>query len=74
MFTAVRPNKLQREKIMITQTQMDSVMTLRETAEYLRLSEMTVLRLIQKGVIPGIKIGRQWRFSKDSIVNFVNRS
>ena len=42
-------------------------MTVKETAEYLRLSEMTILRLAAQGVIPGAKIGRQWRFEKESV-------
>ena len=43
------------------------VLTAKETAEYLRLSEMTILRLAAQGVIPGAKIGRQWRFEKESV-------
>jgi excisionase family DNA binding protein len=43
------------------------VLTAKETAEYLRLSEMTILRLAAQGVIPGAKIGRQWRFERESV-------
>jgi excisionase family DNA binding protein len=43
------------------------VLTAKETAEYLRLSEMTVLRLAAQGIIPGAKIGRQWRFERESV-------
>jgi excisionase family DNA binding protein len=33
----------------------------------LRLSQMTILRLANQGFLPGAKIGRQWRFSKEGI-------
>ncbi|MBI3317267.1 MAG: helix-turn-helix domain-containing protein [Candidatus Omnitrophica bacterium] len=49
----------------------DYVMTVKDTALYLRLSEMTILRLAQQGIIPGAKIGRQWRFAKESILELV---
>ena len=42
----------------------NEVMTLTETAEYLQLSEKTVLRMCQKGEIPGAKIASQWRFMR----------
>ena len=47
------------------------VLTVRETAGYLRLSEMTVLRLAHQGLIQGAKIGRQWRFAKETILALV---
>ena len=45
----------------------DAIMTVREVAAYLRLSEMTVYRLAQEGAIPAAKIGRTWRFRRDLI-------
>lgn len=47
------------------------VLTVKEIADYLRLSEMTVLRLTNQGAIPGVKIGRQWRFRKEVILNLM---
>jgi len=43
------------------------VMTLSEVAEYLQLSEKTILRLCQRGGIPGAKIASQWRFMRTVI-------
>jgi len=40
-------------------------MTAREAAEYLKLNYMTVYKLSQQGRIPASKIGRNWRFRKD---------
>lgn len=47
------------------------VLTLQEAADYLRLSEMTVLRLANKGFIRGAKIGRQWRFARETLYELV---
>lgn len=42
-------------------------MTLKHLAEYLNLNERTVLKLVQEGTIPGVKIGNQWRFRRPMI-------
>ncbi len=42
-------------------------MTASELAEYLRLNEVTIYRLAQEGKLPGLKVGRQWRFKKEVI-------
>lgn len=43
------------------------IMTVMEVADYLRLNEATVYRLAQQGKIPGVKLGRQWRFKKEAL-------
>ena len=48
-----------------------SILTAKEAAEYLRLSEMTILRLANQGLVPGAKIGRQWRFTREAILSLV---
>lgn len=45
----------------------DRLLTLDEVAWYLRLSHMTVYRMIQRGEIRAVKVGNQWRFSKEAI-------
>jgi excisionase family DNA binding protein len=42
-------------------------MTLQELARYLRVHEMTVYRMIQRGDLPALRVGRAWRFRKDQI-------
>lgn len=44
------------------------VMTLEEVAQFLRVSERTVQRLIADGKLTGIKVGRQWRFRQADVV------
>ena len=48
-----------------------AVLTVKEAATYLRLSEMTILRLANQGFITGAKIGRQWRFSREAILSLI---
>ena len=43
------------------------VMTIREVAEYLKLTEKTAYRLAAGGEIPGFKVGGAWRFRKADI-------
>jgi excisionase family DNA binding protein len=44
---------------------MNTLMTVRETAQYLKLNQMTVYKLAQQGKIPSSKVGGNWRFKKD---------
>lgn len=43
------------------------VMTLEEVAEYLQVSEKSVLRMAQSGKIPAAKVASQWRFMRTVI-------
>ena len=43
------------------------LMTLEEVAGYLRLHTSTIYRLARAGVIQGVKIGGQWRFSQKRV-------
>jgi len=45
----------------------DTVMTIEDLAVYLKLSKSTLYKLCQEGKVPGQKVGRHWRFHKDSI-------
>ena len=45
----------------------DEVMTIGELAAYLKLSKSTAYKLAQEGKIPGQKVGRHWRFRKETI-------
>ncbi len=50
----------------------DSILTIEEVANYLRVSERTVYDWAQKGEIPSGKIGTVWRFKKSEIEHWVN--
>lgn len=44
---------------------MHNLMTVKETAEYLRIPLPTVYYLVQRGQLPAIQIGGRWRVKKD---------
>ncbi len=46
------------------------IMTIREVAGYLRLTEKTAYRFALEGKIPGFKVGAAWRFRRDEIENW----
>jgi excisionase family DNA binding protein len=46
---------------------MHNLMTVKETAEYLRIPLPTVYYLVQRGQLPAIQIGGRWRIKKDSL-------
>ena len=46
---------------------MADILTLPELAKYLKTSRDTIYRKAQKGMIPAIKFGKEWRFPKDVI-------
>ena len=45
----------------------DLVMTIDDLAEYLKIPKSTVYKLVQEGQIPGQKVGRHWRFRRETI-------
>ena len=48
-------------------TDTGNVLTIEELAEYLKISKSTLYKLAQNGALPGIKVGRHWRFHKDGV-------
>jgi len=45
----------------------DSLMTVEEVAKYLKVEQSTIYTWAKEGKIPGIKIGRFWRFKEEDI-------
>ncbi|HEY8468125.1 MAG TPA: PTS sugar transporter subunit IIA [Longimicrobiales bacterium] len=46
---------------------MPEVLTTKQLARYLQISERSVYRLLERGQIPAVKIGGQWRFRKSVV-------
>lgn len=51
----------------MSETTSDNVMTVKEVAEYLRVAESTVYRLVKNRSLPSRKLGGMWRFSRKGI-------
>ena len=56
------------------QTKMQTdIMTIREVAAYLKLTEKTAYRLSAEGKIPGFKVGGSWRFRRSEIEGWIDK-
>ena len=44
----------------------------KECAQYLNVSEKTVLKLLRSGALPSAKVGRQWRVSRQALEAFLS--
>ncbi len=53
---------------------MTELMTVEELADYLRVTEKTIYRLLKRGSIQATKVGHQWRFNKESINEWLHRN
>jgi excisionase family DNA binding protein len=51
----------------VSETPSHNLLTVKETAEYLRIPIPTVYYLVQRGQIPAIQIGGRWRIKKASL-------
>ena len=51
---------------------MEEIMTPSEVAGLLKIHLKTVYKLAEKGVIPGNRIGRSWRFSRSDVLELVS--
>src|SRR5687767_4603889 len=49
----------------------EGFLTTEEVLEYLQINLRTVYRLIKAGKIPAVRVGRQWRFRKRDIDNWL---
>ena len=49
----------------------DEILTLREVAEYLKLTEKTAYRLAAEGKLPGFKVGGSWRFKRTDLDTWI---
>ncbi len=51
---------------------MEQIITPSEVAELLKIHLKTVYKLAERGVIPGNRIGRSWRFNRNDVLNLVS--
>ncbi len=48
------------------------ILTVREVAAYLKITEKTAYRLASEGKIPGFKVGGAWRFKAQEIAAWID--
>jgi len=50
---------------------MEKLITAKELAQFLKLSESTIYKLASNGELPGLKIGDSWRFDQQDIERMI---
>ena len=48
-------------------------LTTEEVLAYLKITPRTIYRLIRSGELPAVRIGRQWRFRRTDLDEWVER-
>ncbi len=51
----------------------NDIITIKDVAEYLKLTEKTTYRLASEGELPGFKVGGSWRFRKSEIERWIRK-
>ena len=49
----------------------DSILTIKEVADYLKVNERTIYRLAAGGELPGFKVGNSWRFKQNELEQYI---
>jgi len=51
---------------------MNEIMTIKQVAEYLKVSPRSIYKLVKDGSIPTFKIMNMWRFERSKIDHWIN--
>jgi excisionase family DNA binding protein len=57
----------------VSMTQLSDLLTVKEVAEMLRVSQPTVLRMIEDGELPAIRVRNQWRIRRSELDAYLQR-
>lgn len=49
----------------------DSILTIKDVADYLKVNERTIYRLAAGGELPGFKVGNSWRFKRSELEQYI---
>lgn len=52
----------------------EQILTIKEVADFLKLTEKTAYRLAAEGKLPGFKVGGSWRFKQSDIDTWIEES
>ena len=54
-------------------TEIPEIMTVHDAAEYLNCAPVTIQRLVRRGELPGLRLGRQLRFRREDIDRWIKK-
>jgi excisionase family DNA binding protein len=52
---------------------MENIVTVKELANLLKLTEATIYKLVSSGELPGFKIGDSWRFDIKEVLKLIKK-
>jgi excisionase family DNA binding protein len=52
----------------------DEILTVSQVSGLLKLHPKTIYKLVKKGIIPGRRVGRKWRFLRSEVINFLKKT
>ena len=52
----------------------NDILDINEASEYLRIKKRTLYSLVSRGIVPGIKVGGQWRFKREMLDALFNKT
>ena len=52
----------------------NQVLTIKQVAEYLQVTEKTIYTLVQEGNLPAFKVRGQWRFKNEDIEKWIEEN
>lgn len=50
-----------------------NISTVKQLAEFLQVTELTVRRAINAGELKAFKVGREWRIERDSVLEWLEQ-
>jgi excisionase family DNA binding protein len=57
----------------IDKEQLPAILTTEDVLAYLRVTHRTIYRLVRSGELPAVRIGRQWRFRRTDLDDWIDR-
>jgi len=49
------------------------IVTVKQLADFLQVSEITIKRALKSGELKGFKIGRDWRIEKEDVIKWAKK-
>lgn len=60
--------------MIVKKKNMDEILTLEEFAQIMKVSKITVYRMIKNGQVPAVKFGKSWRINNTIIKDLFNKN
>ena len=64
---------IESEVIILGLEKLPEIITAKQLAEFLQISETTVKRALKSGELQGFKAGRDWRIEKESVIRWLKK-